>query len=322
MPEISVIIPAYNAENTILETVSSVLVQTFLDFELIIINDGSTDNTLKCLEFFNDPRIKIFNYQNGGLATARNRGIEVSQGDFLAFLDADDLWTSDKLELQLKALKEKPEAKVAYSWTYFMDEKGEVCHTAQPILFEGNVLENLLTWNFIASGSNPLICRGAIESVGFFDTDLSGAADWDYWIRLAKDFHYVVVAKEQVFYRQSRKSMSSKIEYMEECQLNVINKFFANSTYISPSLKRKIFSNIYRYSAKLYTDRSTNQEDIRLALSKLISAFRCYPKSMISYETIRITMKVLIFSIFPFEFADYWLGKVNRARAKPRNLSS
>lgn len=98
MLKISVIIPAYNSGNTILETIASVLEQTESDFELIVINDGSTDNTLELLETVRDDRLKIYSYPNGGLPTARNRGIANSNGEFISFLDADDLWTKDKLE--------------------------------------------------------------------------------------------------------------------------------------------------------------------------------------------------------------------------------
>ena len=104
MPTISVIIPAYNAEKTIFETIDSIRKQTFEDFEIIVIDDGSEDKTLEIVESIADERIKLFSYPNGGLPIARNRGIEHSLGDFLSFIDSDDLWTPDKLELQLTAL--------------------------------------------------------------------------------------------------------------------------------------------------------------------------------------------------------------------------
>src|SRR5919202_5944333 len=100
MPTIFVVIPAYNAERTILETVASVLQQTFSDFELIVIDDGSRDRTVELLQSIKDERLKVFSYENGGLPVARNRGISRSNGEFITFVDADDLWTPDKLELQ------------------------------------------------------------------------------------------------------------------------------------------------------------------------------------------------------------------------------
>ena len=111
MPKISVVVPAYNSQNTICETITSVLQQSFSDFELIVINDGSTDRTLELLSDVKDARLKVYSYPNGGLPAARNRGIIRATGEFLSFIDADDLWTSDKLELQLQALQENPKSR-------------------------------------------------------------------------------------------------------------------------------------------------------------------------------------------------------------------
>src|SRR3712207_3352824 len=114
MPLISVIIPVYNGEKTIQETIESVLNQTFPSFELIVINDGSHDSTLDIVSSIKDPRIKVFSYPNAGLSASRNRGISVACGEYVSFIDADDLWTPDKLEAQYKALQANPQAAVAY----------------------------------------------------------------------------------------------------------------------------------------------------------------------------------------------------------------
>ena len=104
MPRVSVVIPTFNAESTITETVESVLSQSFTDFELLVINDGSTDDTLSQLAEIKDSRLRILSFPNGGVAASRNRGIEHSTGAYIAFLDADDIWARDKLKEQLMAL--------------------------------------------------------------------------------------------------------------------------------------------------------------------------------------------------------------------------
>ncbi len=101
MPKISVIIPVYNAEETIKETLESVLSQTFSQFEIIVINDGSQDKTLEIVSRILDPRLKVLSYPNAGVSVSRNRGISQAAGEYVSFLDADDLWTPDKLETQL-----------------------------------------------------------------------------------------------------------------------------------------------------------------------------------------------------------------------------
>lgn len=314
-PIISVIIPAYNVENTIVKTITSVQAQTFLDWELIVINDGSTDDSLQLLNEIKDYRLKIFSYQNGGLAVARNRGINHATGDFIAFLDADDLWTPDKLELQLEALQKKPEAGVAYSWTYFMEEKGKYFHTDRPLFFEGNVFANLLTNNFIASGSNPLIRRQAIESVGEFDPLVSGAADWDYWLRLAACWQFVVVRKAQIFYRLSSSSMSSKVEFMEECQLKVIERAFQSAPRELQILKNQSIAYIYQYSFQLCLTKIPGGKGAEKAETKILKAVQIYPKILLYSKTQKLLVKLILKKIMTPEIAEYLLQIISLLRA-------
>jgi glycosyltransferase involved in cell wall biosynthesis len=294
MSTISVIVPAYNAEKTVLETITSVLNQTFSDFELIVINDGSTDQTLELLSTVKDHRLKIFSYPNGGVPVARNRGLSHATGDFIAFLDADDLWTPDKLELQLATLQQHPDAGVVYSWAYYMDEEGESFHADNPIFFAGNVCAELLVRDFIVSGSNCLIRRQAIESVGEFDPSIPGADDWDYWIRLALHWPFVVVPKLQIFYRQSLGSVSSKVEAMETNNLRVIEKGFQAAPPEMQSLKNHSLANTYRYSAHLYLTRVGSADAAKQATKKLWMAIRLYSPILRESWTRNLLIKSLL----------------------------
>ncbi len=294
MPTISVIIPAYNAERTILETIESVQNQTIFDFEIIVINDGSNDQTLNLLQSIQDERLKIFSYENGGLSVARNRGISHATGEFIAFLDADDLWTPDKLELQLAALQQHPEAGVAYSWTYFMYEQEEYSYADESSFFEGNVYPDLLVRNFLHNGSNPLIRRKAVESVGEFDPACAGSADWDYWLRLAPDWPFVLVPKTQIFYRQSSGSMSYKVEVMEEAAMIVIEKAYQVAPPELHYLKNQSLADIYRYGAQQYIRFRTNSiSEIKKAIQKLGMAIRLRPH-IIQEEYTRYLLWLLI----------------------------
>ncbi|OIP68988.1 MAG: glycosyl transferase family A, partial [Oscillatoriales cyanobacterium CG2_30_40_61] len=229
MPKISVVIPVYNGEKTIQKTIESVLKQTWQDFELIVINDGSQDATLEILSSIQDPRLQILSYDNAGLASSRNRGIDQAQGEFISFLDADDLWTSDKLEAQFQALQEHPEAAVAYSWTDYIDQLSQFLHSGRHITINGNVYQHLLVNNFLENGSNPLIRKQALNQVGKFDTSLKAGEDWDMWLRLAVHYQFVAVPLPQILYRVSADSMSSQIKNQEiEC-LKVIEKAFKSA---------------------------------------------------------------------------------------------
>jgi glycosyltransferase involved in cell wall biosynthesis len=299
MAAISVIIPAHNAERTILETVQSVQNQTFSDFELIVINDGSTDQTLEVLNSIQDPRLKVFSYENGGVSIARNRGIKHATAQFISFLDADDLWTHDKLELQMKALDRCPEAGVAYSWTSFISETGEFLFAKDRMFYEGNVYPELLVSCFIASGSNVLIRKAAIESAGYFAPSLSSAADWEYWLRLAARWSFACVPKYQILYRLSHGSMSSKVEAIEDDLLKVIEQAFEEAPTELKHLKERSLATNYQYIAYLYLTYVHGADGVKSAGRRLRMAIRLYPKILLASKTQRFILWLLLMKLLP-----------------------
>ncbi len=247
MPSISVIIPVYNGEKTIHETIESVLNQTLSDFEVIVINDGSQDSTLEIVSSIQDPRLKVISYPNAGLSVTRNRGISLASGDYIAFIDADDLWTPDKLESQFKALQANPQAAVAYSWTNHIDESSQFSRTGSHMTVSGNVYAKLLLANFLENGSNPLIRRQALTTVGGFDETLIAAEDWDMYLRLAAHYHFVAVPSPQVLYRISIDSMSSNVYKQEKESIKVIKKAFMQAPKFLQHLKKQSLANLYKY---------------------------------------------------------------------------
>ena len=247
MPLISVVIPVYNGEKTIAETIESVLNQSFSNFEIVVINDGSQDSTLDVLSNIQDPRIKIFSYPNAGLSASRNRGFDQSSGEFIAFLDADDLWTPDKLEAQLAALQDNPDAAVAYSWTDFIDETSQFLKPGPHFTISGDVYPELLRGNFLANGSNPLIRRQALIKVGSFDESLPASEDWDMYLRLAARYHFISVPFTQVLYRVSTNSMSSNLFKQEAASLQFIEQAYAQAPESLQHLKKECFGFLYQY---------------------------------------------------------------------------
>ena len=322
MQTISVIIPAYNAERTILETITSVQQQTFSNFELIVINDGSTDRTLELLNTVTDSRLKIFSYSNGGLPTARNRGISRATAEFIAFLDADDLWTPDKLELQLAALEQHPEAGVAYSWTSFMEEKeGSLSFKpCEPVFFEGNVYANLLVGDFIYNGSNTLIRSQAIESTGEFDPTLKSCEDWDYWLRLAARWHFVVVPKHQILYRRSTGAMSSKVEVMKQACIIVMEKAYQAAPPELQYLKNQSFTSFHKYCADLYLKHSTDMNGVKEAGQHLWMAIRLQPQSLLNKRFQKLILKFILLRIFSPGITHNFIQLFNKIRANRQPL--
>jgi glycosyltransferase involved in cell wall biosynthesis len=247
MSIISVIIPVFNGEKTIKKTIESVLNQTFGNFDLIVVNDGCQDSTLEVVSSILDPRLKVLSYPNGGLAAARNRGISQAVGEYISFIDADDLWTSDKLEAQFKALQANPQAAVAYSWTDWIDESGQFLRPGGHITVNGDVYAKLLLRDFVESGSNPLIRKQALAEVGGFDESLAAVEDWDMWLRLAAHYEFVCVPSPQILYRVSSNSMSSNIWKMEAGSLRIIERAFTQAPESLQPLKREILGKRYQY---------------------------------------------------------------------------
>jgi glycosyltransferase involved in cell wall biosynthesis len=249
MPLISVIIPVHNGERTISATLDSVLQQTFPDFELIIINDSSTDKTLEIISQYTDPRLSILTDSHQSAAVSRNQGLKQSHGEYIAFLDADDLWTPDKLDCQFQALKEHPEAAVAYSWTDYIDEAGNTLYSGSHLTLNGQIYPQLLVRNFLESGSNPLIQRQALMDVGGFDESLEGGQDWDLYLRLAAKYSFFAVPQVQIYYRVSTGSISSNLSRQEQQVLQVMERNFAQASPELQSLKVYSLTNLYKYLA-------------------------------------------------------------------------
>ena len=244
---ISVIIPVYNGEKTIQQTIESVLNQSFKDFELIVIDDGSQDSTVEIVSSVSDPRLRMYSYPNAGVSASRNRGIAKAVGEFISFLDADDLWTTDKLEAQLKALEANPQAAVAYSWTDYIDESGQFLYPGNHPMAAGDVYSELLLSDFLENGSNPLIRREALRQVGSFDESLFGPEDWELFIRLAARYHFVVVPRSQILYRLSTNSISFNLPRQEAQCLQVIERAFSQAPESLQYLKPRSLANLYQY---------------------------------------------------------------------------
>lgn len=247
-PTVSVVIPAYNAERTIAETVNSVLTQTFIDFELIIINDGSTDNTLDVLEQFKDPRIKVFSFENSGPQKSRNRGIKKAQGTFISFIDADDLWKADKLQQQLETLQRNSSASVVYSWCDVIDEQSNFLRRGGYLIRRGDVFVDLLLINFGENGSNFMAYLDAVKAINGFDETIVAGQDRDILLSLASQYEFEVVPKVQVLYRKStsKKSWSSSIDRTRTGIEQVINKHSSGKLELA-IYRQQGLSNSYKH---------------------------------------------------------------------------
>jgi hypothetical protein len=297
-PQVSVIVPAYNAEATLPDTVDSIQRQTFQDFELIVIDDGSTDGTLVWLRSVFDSRLQVFSYSNGGLTVARNRGIERSRGEFISFIDSDDLWTPDKLALQLQALRQSPEAALAYSWTAFLDQHGDFLFAKEASYCEGDVYAELLRHCFVANGSNILVRTTCARAVGGFDTALPRAADWDFYLRIAARWRFAVVPRYQILYRISDRAMSADAPASEEAMLRICDRVFEARPQLLP-MRDESLANVKQQIAFLYLSRAPGLEAWKKAGQKLVECIRLYPRTILTWKTWRLIFAWSLLQLLP-----------------------
>lgn len=190
MPRVSVVIPTHNRPDFLRAAISSVLHQTFEDFELVIVDDASETNTLEVVDSFHDRRLKLIRHENrkGGSA-ARNTGIVNSRGAYVAFLDDDDEWLPEKLRLQVDLLQNSP-ARVGIVYSgYLAVERatGEVWDVRRPTR-KGDLSEQLLQDNWVGSPSSVLARRECFQNAGLFDESLPSFQDYDLWIRISRTF--------------------------------------------------------------------------------------------------------------------------------------
>jgi glycosyltransferase involved in cell wall biosynthesis len=244
---VSVVIAAYNAGRTLGETLESVRAQTFEDLEVIIVDDGSTDATPAVAVSTGDRRVRLLSQPNAGVSAARNRGADDARGRYLAFLDADDLWTPDKLASQVAALERDKDAGLAYSWTAFIDPGGRRLPGGITVRRDGWVFDDLVLGCFVGNGSSALVRRSAFDAVGGFDVTLRTADDWDFYLRLARKYPFVCVPFVQVFYRVDRGSKSFRLRASEEGSLRVIERVFADARREQLPLKRTAIANMYAH---------------------------------------------------------------------------
>ncbi|MGC9526204.1 MAG: glycosyltransferase [Limnospira sp.] len=309
MPKISVIIPVYNGEMTIRETIKSVLNQTFTDFELIVINDGSTDSTLDAIAQISDPRLQTFSYPNAGANVSRNRGLAKSSGQYISFIDADDLWTPDKLESQYQALQENPDAGLAYSWTDCIDESSQFLRPDSRATFSGDVLAPMLLAYFLSNGSNPLIRRQVFLELGGFDETLTFAQDWEMYLRVARHYPFAVVPKPQVLYRQSASAMSMNVVKKEVAVIQVINRAFDQAPESLQYLKPRSLGNFYKYqTVKALEGTSTRKRGIS-GFRFYLNALRNDRNLLTAPVTLKVLYKAAVISLFSPPIAQNILAK-------------
>jgi len=244
-PLASVVIIAYNCADYAGQAIRSVLGQTWIHLELIVVDDGSTDRTPEVVRSIDDSRLRYVRQKNSGPNAARNEGIRQARGDFIAFLDCDDWWLPAKLERQLARAIDHPEIGLVYSLAARVDTSGRPGDRFASIV-EGRVLDRLLLGNCIAgSASSAMVTRRAIEAVGTFDESLHYAEDWEYWIRIASQFEVACVPEFDVYLLDRPGSQGKNAKATRRDSLRFIHAALARYAPSRPFFRRMALAQLH-----------------------------------------------------------------------------
>lgn len=209
-PCVSVVLPTYNRANLLGETLESILGQDFRDFELLVVSDGSTDDTEAVVRSYEDRRIRLISQSNsGGPAAPRNTGVEHSRGEYVAFCDDDDLWMPHKLARQVAVLERAPRVALCYTHAVVFGDGDVIARRALKNGFAGNHFRRLLYGNIIAN-SSVMVRRSVLAEVGPFNVEraLHGSEDYEMWLRIAHLHELACIREPLIRYRIHRGSLA------------------------------------------------------------------------------------------------------------------
>src|SRR5262245_1879162 len=208
-PTVSVVIASYNFGRYIAAALESVRLQTFGDFEAIVVDDGSTDESLAIVgQFLDDDRFRLVRQRHHGQARAKNRGLEEARGEFVAFLDADDYWLPHKLERQLEYFRD-PSVGVVFSRRTLIDADGHIRLVPDGPLPTGIIADEMFRQNFICF-SSAVLRSEVVDHVGRFDERLDLAIDYDFWLRAARHYQFACVDEPLTAYRIGHANLSRR----------------------------------------------------------------------------------------------------------------
>ena len=252
MEKVSVIVPGYNLADYAVKAVESVLSQTYKNIEIIFVDDGSTDNTRERLAPYAG-RVKYIYKENGGVCSARNRGIRESTGEFIALVDCDDAYLQTKIELCANFLREHPDYGLVHTDAYIIDEHDNAIgiDSHPDRRHTGWITNKLIMTNFIC---NPTIMfrRKCLDKAGMYDESLFPPADWDLWLRISEHYQVGYIDQPLSQYRVISNSCFHGLERTKQENKIVLDKFFARNPKVSRRLKQGAYARYHLSMAQCY----------------------------------------------------------------------
>jgi len=279
MPKVTVIIPAYNAEKYIEQTINSVLAQTFQDFEIIVINDGSRDKTAEIVNSYG-LSVRCIQTTNGGVSRARNLGIDNALGEYIAFLDSDDLWAPTKLEKQVALLNENQNIGLCFTALERVDRNLKLIGKTEAHNYP-DFCEALLLYSCVVTGScsSVMLRTNIAKQTGGFDTSFTNYEDWEYWLQLSLITEFAAIPEYLVKYRTVAGSASfNDPAGIERNVKGVLNKFFAAPQL--PKKYEKLRNKSYSNNWLILSGQYLHAKQYAGSLRCLWNALRLYPQNI------------------------------------------
>jgi glycosyltransferase involved in cell wall biosynthesis len=282
MPNVSVIIPTHNRAAYLKAAIASVLNQTFQDFEILIVDDGSSDTTPDVVKSFDDDRIQYVRHpKSRGGAAARNTGIGHCRGEYVAFLDDDDEWFADKLARQMVLLLASPPEVGCIYTGYVCVDRVSGKEIAQKIpTNRGDLSKELLTANCLGGTSSVLLKRACFKQVGVFDQNLPSFQDHDLWIRISKSFHFDYIGEPLLRYYVHRKQIWSDLEAVNRGMDLMLEKYGDSRSF------RKFLSYQYLSLGVSYCYK----RNLKAGRRAYLQAMQLYPYEVRHYFNLCLTL--------------------------------
>jgi len=332
-PLVSVIMPVYNVEKYVAKSIISVIKQTFIDFELIIVIDGSTDFSEQICRMFFDSRIRIVVQKNRGLAGARNTGIRESKGRYLAFIDSDDLWHPDKLSEHVTHLNNAPDVGISYCMSELIDDNDTSLGVIQsPKLYQIS-FEDVLCRNPIGNGSAPVIKRAVFEHIEFeryhkgvkepcyFDESFRQSEDIECWLRMicSSTYKFEGIPKVLTLYRANSGGLSANLKQQYKSWNRVINKISKIAPKRMFAWESKARAYQLRYLARRAINNNNPSSARKLMTDSLQSDFSILVEEPV--KSISTVIYVIVINLLPTSMTQY-LYDLRKRMISPSSIKS
>ncbi len=290
---VSAVIPTYNYAHFLCAAIDSVLAQTYKNIEVIVVDDGSSDNTSEVVKKY-EGKITYIYQKNQGLSAARNTGIRAAHGTYVAFLDADDIWLVDKITEQMRLFESGNNVGAVSCRFYEVDESlrvlGESRHKDYP---PAELKKRLMAKNVVSGGSSVVVKKACFDAVGLFDESLRSAEDWDMWLRIERKYIIRLVEKPLLKVRVGSYSMSSagNAQKMLDNEMVVLDKYFGRGYSI---LKGQSLSRRYAAAAWAFSVQGQHKEALRC----LFVTFWFYPLALFQKDKLGVVLTVIRNGLF------------------------